>query len=87
MPSRDLRCFALVCRAGKLQHEANSLGLQALAEVAPAQAAAAMTAYIETFQSGNQIPYPIHGATLDSRLCTWLDVAMCLFCCHADSAQ
>lgn len=48
--------------AGKLQHDANSLGLQALAEVAPAQAAAAMTAYIETFQSGNQIPYPIHGA-------------------------
>ena len=57
------------CDAGKLQKEANRLGIGALAKVAPAQAAAAKVVYIETLQSANQIPYPLHGA-LPPKPCT-----------------
>ena len=51
--------------------------------MAPAQGAAAMTAYIETFQSGNQIPYPIHGVSLVPLRPASADCAMSITLCVA----
>lgn len=44
-----------------LQHKANNLPLAALSRLSPTQGALLTQQYIETFQSGNQIPYPNHG--------------------------
>ncbi len=51
--------------AAALQHRANNLPFAAINRLSPAQGALLEQQYVETFQSGNQIPYPNHGAHVD----------------------
>jgi hypothetical protein len=48
--------------AAALQHKANNLPLAAVSKLSPTEGAALTQQYIETYQSGNQIPYPYNGA-------------------------
>ena len=59
-----LTYLVLLCGAAELQHKVNHLGIQELTLLSPVEGAAATTAYVETFQSANQIPYPDNGRLL-----------------------
>ena len=56
-----LICSPCFCAAA-LQRRANNLPFAAINRLSPAQGALLEQQYVETFQSGNQIPYPNHGA-------------------------